>query len=369
MKIAIITLPLHTNYGGILQAYALQTILQQMGHDVHHLQPTVEFNSLHPVWKMPFVWIKRLIRKCFLGEWQLPIFEHPHRWMRKYTDAFIHTYISIHSLQDEEWNIFLAKEYDAFIVGSDQVWRSCYACPIERYFFSFLGNSCSKPRIAYAASFGTEDCDFTFDQILECRELLQKFSFVSVREKSGVNICKQLFDIDACQLLDPTLLLSKAEYLNLISDVYSSKGNLVVYILDKTAASNRFINQVTVSKGLKPFHINAKLGNQFGSPQPSVGQWLRGFWDAELVITDSFHACVFAILFNRPFVCIGNNKRGMARIYSLLDLFGLQQCLVSLEQSFEIPNINWNKVNFKLEQLRKYSLCRLEQALIDLNKT
>lgn len=137
MKIAIITLPLHTNYGGILQAYALQTVLQRMGHDVQHLQPKVEFPPLHPAWQMPFVWLKRLIRKCFLGEWKLPVFEHPHRWGRRYTDAFIYKHIEVCSLSDEEWNASLAKDYDVFIVGSDQVWRPCYALPVERYFLSF----------------------------------------------------------------------------------------------------------------------------------------------------------------------------------------------------------------------------------------
>ncbi|MCS2652122.1 polysaccharide pyruvyl transferase family protein [Bacteroides faecis] len=87
--------------------------------------------------------------------------------------------------------------------------------------------------------------------------------------------------------------------------------------------------------------------------------------DAKLVVTDSFHACVFAIIFNKPFICIGNNKRGMARFQSLLDLFGLQQCLINIEQLYEIPNINWEKINLKLEKLRKYSLFSLEQALIN----
>lgn len=369
MKIAIVTLPLHTNYGGILQAYALQTVLQQMGHEVHHLQPLVEFTSLHPTWQMPFVWIKRLIRKYLLGERQLPIVEHPHRWMRKYTDAFIHKYISMHFLQDEEWNTSLEKEYDAFIVGSDQVWRSCYACPIERYFLSFLGYACTKPRIAYAASFGTKDCDFTSNQIFNCRELLQKFSFVSVREESGVDICRQQFDTNACQLIDPTLLLLKNEYLNLIHEVHPSKGDLMVYILDETIATKHLINQIANSEGLIPFYTYSKIENYQAKgadfQQPPVEQWLKGFIDAKLVVTDSFHACVFAIIFNKPFICIGNNKRGMARFQSLLDLFGLQQCLINIEQLYEIPNINWEKKGMKLEKLRKHSLFSLEQALIN----
>ena len=186
---------------------------------------------------MPFVLIKRLIRKYLLGERQLPIVEHPHRWMRKYTDAFIHKYISMHFLQDEEWNTSLEKEYDAFIVGSDKVCRSCYACPLERYYLSFLGYACTKPRIAYAASYGTKDCDITSNQIINSRELIQKYSFVSVREESGVDICRQLSDTNACQLIDPTLLLLKNEYLNLIHEVHPSKGDLMVYILDETIAT------------------------------------------------------------------------------------------------------------------------------------
>lgn len=363
MKIAIITLPLHTNYGGILQAYALQTVLQRMGHDVQHLQPKVEFHPLHPAWKMPLVWSKRLLRKCFGGEWRLPIFEHPHRWIRRYTDVFIYKYIEMRSLSDEEWNASLAKDYDVFIVGSDQVWRPCYALPIARYFLSFLDDTCSNPRIAYAASFGTDNCEFSSNQILDCSKLLQKFSFVSVREQSGTEICNQIFGVQASHVLDPALLLSKDDYLKLMQNQKPSKGNLMVYVLDDTPDIRLFISQIAASEKLIPFNTNYSLGNRLGMPQLPVENWLRGFVDAELIITDSFHACVFAIIFNKPFICIGNNERGMSRFHSLLDLFGLQHCLLNEKQSFEMPKINWGEVNMKLNQLHKESLLGLEQAL------
>lgn len=363
MKIAIITLPLHTNYGGILQAYALQTVLQRMGHDVQHLQPKVEYLPLHPAWQMPFVWVKRLIRKCFLGEWKLPIFEHPHRWMRRYTDVFIHQHIVMRSLLDEEWNASLAKDYDVFIVGSDQVWRPCYALPIARYFLSFLDDTCSNPRIAYAASFGTENCEFSANQILDCSKLLQKFSFVSVREQSGVEICKQLFGVRASHLLDPTLLLSKDDYLKLIQNQKPSKGNLLVYVLDETPDIRLFISQIAASEKLTPFNTINSLENCLGMQQLPLENWLRGFVDAKLIITDSFHACVFAIIFNKPFICLGNDERGMSRFHSLLDLFGLQYCLLNEKQSFEIPDINWVQINVQLKKLRNQSLTCIKQVL------
>lgn len=363
MKIAIITLPLHTNYGGILQAYALQTVLQRMGHDVQHLQPKVEYLPLHPAWQMPFVWVKRLIRKCFLGEWKLPIFEHPHRWMRRYTDVFIHQHIVMRSLLDEEWNASLAKDYDVFIVGSDQVWRPCYALPIARYFLSFLDDTCSNPRIAYAASFGTENCEFSANQILDCSKLLQKFSFVSVREQSGVEICKQLFGVRASHLLDSTLLLSKDDYLKLIQNQKPSKGNLLVYVLDETPDIRLFISQIAASEKLTPFNTINSLENCLGMQQLPLENWLRGFVDAKLIITDSFHACVFAIIFNKPFICLGNDERGMSRFHSLLDLFGLQYCLLNEKQSFEIPDINWVQINVQLKKLRNQSLTCIKQVL------
>ena len=171
MRIGIVTLPLHTNYGGLLQAYALQTALRRMGHEVEHLQSPVEFPTLHPSWKMPMVYCKRAARKFFCGERNIPIFMHPHKWIRINTDAFIASHICPRYLNEEEWTEELSNEYDAIVFGSDQIWRPIYAYPIEKYFGSFLGNSKIK-RISYAASFGTEDNEYSKEQLSLCRNLL-----------------------------------------------------------------------------------------------------------------------------------------------------------------------------------------------------
>lgn len=119
----------------------------------------------------------------------------------------------------------------------------------------------SNPRIAYAASFGTENCEFSANQILDCRKLLQKFSFVSVREQSGTEICKRIFGVQASHVLDPTLLLSKTEYQYLIKDVHPSKGDLMVYILDEIISTEYRIKQFAHAEGLTPFRINIKVEN------------------------------------------------------------------------------------------------------------
>ena len=129
----------------------------------------------------------------------------------------------------------------------------------------------------------------------------------------------------------------------------------MVYILDETPDTQLFISQIAASEKLIPFNTNYSLGNRLGIPQLPVENWLRGFVDAKLIITDSFHACVFA--------SIGNSERGMERFHSLLDLFGLQHCLINLNSFCGVPFIDWNSVNTRLEEFRECSLKDLKRVL------
>ena len=369
MKIAILTLPLHTNYGGILQAYALQTVLERMGHEVEHLQPEVTYPPLHPAWQMPLVWGKRLIRKYLGGDSKLPIFEHPHRWVRKNTDKFIAENIRCRYLKPEDWDETLADEYDAFVVGSDQVWRPYMSGHIERYLTAFLGRS-NAQRIAFSASFGVDYDEYSDEERAMARSLMPMFNAVSVREESGIKLCREIFGIDAVCTLDPTMLLTSEDYGNLSEEAPLSSGNLMTYILDESQRTDEIIDNVAKERGLTPFRVNSKVEQGDNEPklsnrqQPPVENWLRGFRDAEYVITDSFHACVFSIIYNKPFLCIGNGFRGMARFNSLLGQFGLMDRLVSID-SDHIPssNIDWTKVNAILDEKRRKSLDFLRQAL------
>lgn len=375
MRIAIVTLPLHTNYGGILQAYALQTVLEQMGHKVEHLQPEVEFPKLHSTWKMPLAWGKRLYRRYLRGEKQLPIFMHPHKWMRLKTDVFIAEFVKCHYVKQGEWKSEKNKIYDVVMFGSDQVWRPLYALPIEKYFGSFLCD-CAVKRIAYAASFGTCVSEYSKEQQYKCTELLKGFAAVSVRENSAVDMCKTMFGVDAKHVLDPTLLLQKDEYIRIFQNRKTPKsdGNLAVYVLDDSLEISAFIQNVSELSALVPFRANSNVDNRgvliAGSQYPSVERWLRSFYDAELVITDSFHACVFSIIFGKPFICIGNKERGSARFQSLLSMLGLEDRLVTSFDDFEarkenlMKEIDYSRVYAILEEKRKESMDFLQKSLM-----
>ena len=367
MKIAILTLDLQTNFGGILQAYALQTVLERMGHEVTHLQ--AKHSRLHNPVVMPLVWCKRLYRKYFQGDRQLPIFENPYKWAGKNTDRFISSNLNCRFLAPEEWNEGLAREYDVIVVGSDQVWRPNYTSDVTRFFTAFLGHS-DICRIAYAASFGVAVNEFSDEQIACGREYLKLFSAISVREESGIRLCKELFDVQACKVLDPTMLLRREDYQRFTSTAPQSPGNLMVYVLDRTEEKDAFIAEFAEKRGLVPFYANSKTEIPWNvdipigeRKQPPLENWLRGFDDAEFVLTDSFHACVFSILFHKPFGVFVNLERGLSRIESLLRPLGLMdRCITDAPVDLD-RSIDWKFIDNVLMQKTESSLDFLKQGL------
>ncbi len=161
-----------------------------------------------------------------------------------------------------------------------------------------------------------------------CSLLLKKFDAVSVREASGINICRNYFGVEALQMLDPTLLLSADDYRGLICKAHTepSNGNILVYILDKTPEKVALVEKIAKDKNLIPFWLDSPDEYQSNLPlekqiKMSVEQWLKSFGDAEFVFTDSFHGCIFSIIFRKQFLVFGNPKRGLSRFYSLLYLY------------------------------------------------
>lgn len=372
MKIGILTLPLHTNYGGILQAYALQTVLERMGYETCLIEKKRKSVRL-PLWKVPLTYGKRMAKN--LTGHPFPIFyeQKINREMpivRQNTDKFINKYIKRKIV--DSFDEIQASDYDAFVVGSDQIWRPMYFNDrIERAYLDFT-EGWNIRRIAYAASFGTDEWEYTPGQTKRCRDLLKQFDAVSVREASGAVLCRKHFGINASHVLDPTMLLEKEDYIRLFENAHTPKSNgtLLNYILDDTPEKTALTDRIAKERGLVPFRVNAK--GDISLPiesriAPPVEQWLRGFYDAEFVVTDSFHACVFSILFNKPFLVVGNQKRGLSRFISLLGTFGLEDRLIT-DISF-IPNsksIGNNSVCMCLDGQREKSMDFLMTNIIRL---
>lgn len=363
MKIAILTLPLHTNYGGIIQNYALQTVLEKMGHEVYTInlnKPKAKINLA----KAPLIISKRLIKKI-LGRKDGIIFLERKRnkdelVIKKYINRFINN--KIHLTEPFYLKRDLQKinhmGFNSIIVGSDQVWRIPYTYPdIQTYFLDFIKNK-NIQKIAYSASFGTDDIEFSEEQIKECGKLIKDFKRVSVREDSALDLINNKYKWECkykpIQTLDPTMLLTKEEYINLSSD-YKNKldGELFYYILDMTEDKKKVLDQMSKDLGYKPFTVKSISDNWFDDVQkqivPPIELWLQAFNKAKYIFTDSFHGCIFSIIFNKDFVAYGNKERGLSRFDSLIRMFNIKDRFIYKYEDYSfslIQNlINWNNIN------------------------
>lgn len=373
MRIAILTLPLHTNYGGILQCYALQTVLERMGNDVQVLTRPRN-GRLYRYCIYPWIVCKQVFKRFVLRK-EISVWESAYEVVCQHTDRFIRRYI--HQYVKRVWTSHVMNRFDVIVVGSDQVWRPEYlrVFASEEDAFLDFAKDCQVKRIAYAASFGVEECTYTQELLEKCAPLLQLFDAVSVRESSGIDICKNYFGVRACQVVDPTLLLSSEDYICLINQAFtiSPEGNLLVYILDETNEKDKIVESASRMTHLSPFYANSKAENP-AAPiveriQKPVEQWLRSFHDAEMVVTDSFHGCVFSILFRKPFIAIGNMDRGMARFTSLLHLCGLESRLVHSWEEYRervdelLQPMDYAPVYQKLQTCREEAMGFLTHAL------
>lgn len=372
MKIGILTQPLHSNYGGLLQNYALQQTLIRAGYEVE----TIDWGRRKTLRSSLYNSKIRLLHTFFPKKYSKDSYSPNDRELaviKRNTNLFIETHIKhtnkIHSY--EEFIEQAAKEeYGAYVVGSDQCWRPCYNAFISSMFLDFVQDKMVK-RIAYAASFGTDKWEFTSQQTDVCAPLVRKFDLVTVREDSGVKLCKEHLGVDAIHVLDPTMLLTKEDYIQLIEKEKEPKSNgtLFNYILDPDAKKRAFIKRVADAKGLTSFQVLPKYQAETRTKEdvkkciedcvfPRVTAWLRAFMDAEMTIVDSFHGMVFSIIFNKPFWAIGNVSRGMSRFTSLLKMFHLEDRLLDADNLDNVDffePVDWKYVNSILEEKRRSS--------------
>lgn len=378
MKIGIITQPLHANYGGLLQNYALQQVLTKFGHEVYTINrynmPRIYIAGLYTKTKF---FIKQLIKRV-LGK---PVTPSCSKFLpiRQHCIKFVENNIKtteIYKNTKELQEIIEKYQFNSYVVGSDQVWRPIYSLNIYNDFLDFCKEKKNVRRLAYAASFGVDNWEFNDEQTKGCGRLAKLFDAISVREESGIKLCKNHLGVEAQHVLDPTLLLEKEEYIKLAeqNNEKESDGNLFCYILDSNESIVKAINDIEDKVSLKSFQVKSrKKLSQYKKQDniedyviPSPTKWIRAFMDAKMVFTDSFHGCVFSIIFNKPFWVIGNKKRGNARFDSLLKLFNLENRRITLDEinstDLTLP-IDWETVNAIKNEWQKKSIAFIKENL------
>lgn len=357
MKIGIVTQPLWGNYGGILQNYALQEVLRQLGHE----PLTLDFMWGYKGFRWQVARAKRVVAKLLGrgGSWHVD--QAPKRHSKP-IDDFVNRHIA-HT--PYFWNTYSPRlvaqnRLDAVIAGSDQVWRPCYNPQLACMFLSFTRKAQVR-RIAYAASFGTAEWEYTEAQRRQCAKLLKRFDAVSVREKSGVTLAARL-GREAVQVLDPTLLLGREGFEKLLpEDSGAAKTTLGAYILDTGADTAAELERIRTAAQCEEVELLTENLHDVGP-----AEWVAEIRGSRFFVTDSFHGTIFCILFHVPFVTVVNTARGADRFFSLLEPIGLRHRMVErlaeVGPAMETP-IEWDEVDKALSAARSASLEFLKNTL------
>lgn len=326
------TLPLGSNYGGIMQAFALQKILKDIGHEVI----TVDYDSPPP--NLLYRKARTSYRICrkLIGKYTKPInLEDNIEYILENNLNFINNNISISKKiysTDTLKKHFKQAKYDVVIVGSDQTWRPKYSPNIYNFYLEFLKKNKDIIKIAYASSFGVDKWEYSKKETRKCAKLAKRFDLVSVREQSGVDLCNKFLGIHSVVTLDPTLLLDKEDYIDLMGNKFKKNKNegLLTYFLDKNVDKTE--SAKLIAKNLNTYVYNCQSRNN-GShlsdyKMPHISDWLASFANAQFVLTDSFHGMIFSIIFDKPFLVIVNEERGASRFESFLNQIGGEDHLI-----------------------------------------
>lgn len=355
MRIAVLNLPIDNNYGGNLQRYALIKTLERMGHEVTFLNLYLELTPV-PYYKAPIKLVNYL-RKKLLGINTPPLhiilgssylYKKYNRCAIKFSEKHITCTKPIKSIE------FLKEHcnFDCYIVGSDQVWRKSIAHKyLSSMFFDFLPDDTK--RIAFSVSMGSDNDELSEKEIKFYKELYSKFSAVSVRESSSLDLFDKYNWISPLAIftIDPTLLLNKEDYIILLDSVSKlPKGDVFCYILDKTPEKMAYIKEYCINNRLRPYYITLQdVGNR-----GSIENWLYSISVAKFVITDSYHGLLFSIIFNKPYHLFGNKKRGNARFDCILNALSL---------SYEKSDNDWTMINNKRKELATKAIKFLKESI------
>lgn len=357
MHIGILTLPLNTNYGGILQAYALSTYLIRLGHSVKLITRRKNHGSLERNALVWFKWnvIPVLARISSKLPSRLLAVEH---FKQRY---LVHATRPVFTTRDLV-KLCKAEEFELIIVGSDQTWNRTAAPDLFNFYLDFCDELPSVTRTSYACSFAKDEWDYTDEETLRCKMLLEKFQGISVREANACAFVEEKFGRKATVHADPTLLLDRSHYHKLAAPVADARY-CFSYILDYSLEKARILRDICARLGLTPASMDepSRAGG-------TVETWLGLHAYSDFVFTDSYHGVLFAIIFQKPFIVIRNQHRGGARFNSILERVDLMQRMIDedcceFDSVLETP-IDWTAVETKLKPWLDASRSYIDQMTV-----
>ena len=370
------------NYGSLLQSYATQEIVKDLGYDCD----IILYKKTNMV-KQGLRLLDKDVRNNTLRSFHKKIYIKTHgkelqSYFSRKTAALV-SFIDEYFKSSPEYRgrkalLAAGKEYDAYLLGSDQVWNPMNYGG-DYFSMSWVPND--KVKIAYAASFGVTEIPKY--QIKKTKRDLARIEYISVRETSGQKLIKNLIGRDVPVVADPTILANRRIWDDLKGDRLIKKDYIMCYFLGNNPNHRKLAEELSKKTGLPIVTLPhgdeiVKADFGFGEIKPQgVGpaEFVNLISNAKYVCTDSFHGTVFSILYKRQFMVFNrytadvNGKSSTnSRLSSLLNLLGLENRLYDSNKGVKqdmFEPINFETAHNNIEKLREQSLAYLKNALSD----
>jgi hypothetical protein len=372
MKIALITIHYGTNYGAVLQAFATKKILSRYGEveTINYGNPRLQYKSNLIRFEPSIQGIKMMIHDILRLKDRNKVVNQFKKFIESNLNMNSSKLVTRQDIQTGAIN-----DFDVYVCGSDQIWNPNVISKdgeLDPIYFLNFANKLAK-KISYASSMG--GYRFRDSKKAKIKDLLKDFTTISVRESDDQEMLSQLLEREVFHVLDPTLLLSKEEWFEIlkIDKNYRSQKEdyILVYVVQKTPLLKKVVKFVVnklgnkkvviIDQAFKPF-INTNLHIRDAGPL----EFIELFANARFIITDSFHGVCFSINFKNPFVAVRPAWLGVNRIESLLNLLGLKNKLLNDEKDIDKLSVDFNyeSLEEQLQEERAKSIKVLSSSIV-----
>lgn len=357
MKIGILTFHRAHNYGAVLQCYALQEVLKGMGHEVqviNYLQPFIE--SEYKVFSLSRL-LKTTLARPKGGIAYIKDIVPVNRIMKNNFTSFRSKFLN---MTDE--CAAIPKNFDVYLIGSDQLWGNCLGGQLDPYYFGDFPHTDKSKIIGYAISSNIGALrKFGWDTI---RRLVSNMDAVSVRESNIAKVFKENLGIEAHIDIDPTLLLPKVYWKPVINNKWNNHKYVLVYYVKR--GFGEYAHNVLMSKARVIANNNNLEIIDLSTKTYCVEDFVSLFSNATCVVTSSFHATAFSVIFHRPIYAVKLHDGSDGRYVDLLQTLNMSGCLIEMDTYVDsIPMVNYSEVEEKLLKLRAESTDYLNNELHD----
>lgn len=366
-KVGIITLHRVVNYGSVLQTYALQEKIEELGCDVEVIDYYPERLTMLGMLsriknkgdKFKKSIILRTVARIIIFPSYIIRFNMFFKFLKKHIKMTKKTYKTHQDIRNEKF------DFDIYCTGSDQVWNCGWNEQFDYpYYLDFAPDD--KKKIAYAASFGKSELDDS--EVELTKKYLSRYDSISLRELSGVKIVEKLGIENSVNVLDPTLLLNGDEWRKISFNKFKNEDYILVYNLNRNKKIDNYAKNLSKKTGLKVKFLSYQLHEFYKNGKiycnPQVEDFLALIDNAKYVITDSFHATAFSINFNTQFVIVYPGKYS-TRLQSILEILNLENRVAKSEDDLSVieNDIDFDNVNNVMKKMRSDSLNWIEDVI------